>query len=196
MTSTQKCWICGILAAILALTESNAAAEPKSKSEQWRNDNACGVNCVYVLMRLNNLKIGYDALSDRLLGGERETSLLDLQKVSGDYGLQYETGRSTPEGLQSAKGAVICHTENPMTGKGHFVLVLRADKEGVVAMDGTTCVLRRFDWSTFRSTWSGFVLFPKGAKTLPTTEVGTFAVGFAATWGCLSLVPRLRRRQQ
>jgi len=191
-------WI-ALAAAAVAADEakppaSASAPTPPTTIDQWRNDNACGVNCVYVLMKLHNLDVGYDALFHRLLDGGKETSLLDLQRVVNAYGLKYEGGRSTPEGLQKARKAVVCHTENPITGKGHFILVLRADAEGVVAMDGTTCVLRRYDWSTFRSTWSGYVLFPRESRSRLTGELATFAVGFGATWGCLAFAPRLRRR--
>ena len=63
-------------------------------------------------------------------------------------------------------------------------------------MDGTTCVLRRSDWTTFRATWSGFVLFPKESKFLTATDIVTFVVTFGMTLGCLTIVPRLRRRSR
>jgi ABC-type bacteriocin/lantibiotic exporter with double-glycine peptidase domain len=194
MTPNRHRGVAWVTAALLAFAGAISSAAPPAPPEQWRNDNACGVNCLYVLLKLSDVKVDYGALFARLLRGERETSLLDLQRVAGEYGLRCEGGRSTPQGLQSARGAVICHTENAITGKGHFVLVLRADEDGVVTMDGTTCLLRRASWSTFRTTWSGYVLFPKESSTARVAGVATFAASLVATWVGLSLVPRLLRR--
>ena len=107
------------------------ARRPRPSPDQWRNDIACGVNCLYVLLKLHDVKVDYGHLFDNMLRAGRETSLLDIQRAGAEYGLRYEKGRSTPEGLQSPTKAVICHTENPVTGKGHFVPVLRADADGV-----------------------------------------------------------------
>jgi len=146
-----------LMASVLAMGSSEPV---RPTLEQWRNDNACGVNCLYVLLRTRDIEVQYGRLMESLLNGDRQTSLLDLKLAASRAGLPCHIRQASPAQLQQLGGPVICHWENPMSGRGHFVLVLKSGDDGLLTMDGTSCLLRRVDWTTFRKNWTGYVITP------------------------------------
>lgn len=150
---------------------------PATALERWRSENACGVNCLYVMLDVYGINVNYTQLMGRLIGGIEETSLLDLKRAAVEKGLACEMGKTTPEGLRRATGPVICHCEDELTGRGHFVLVLKSDRDGLVTMDGTTCLLRRLDWTSFDKNWSGYVLYTSPDRMWSGTGLLSVATG-------------------
>jgi len=138
---------------------------PASQDELvWRCKRACGVNCLYVLLRDYRIETDYDGLLQELYAAapEGENSLADLTRAAEARGLPLVAARTTPFGLRDLEKPVIVHIE-PAEGDsgGHFVLVLDTTDDAVTVMDGTTATITRRNWREFNQRWSGCVLLVK-----------------------------------
>jgi hypothetical protein len=131
------------------------------KKAQWRSENNCGANCLFVMSRLFDIQPDYDDLVKRVVVREGGSSLKDLKEASEAIGIPAEAAKTNPQGLRRLSKPVICHEEMPSNGAGHYVLVLKTDGEIVTYMDGSTCLVREMSWNDFEKEWTGYILLPR-----------------------------------
>ena len=111
----------------------------------WCSEKTCGVNCLYFLLRAGNISPDYEQLSQEMVRQESLTSLTGLKRCAERHGLTCALGKTNPAGLEKLPMPLIAHFDLVgVRGKsgGHFVVVLRANAEGVVYVDGTLAEIR------------------------------------------------------
>ena len=166
---TSKSVVLSLLLLIVHLVVSPSAfaqVDPSTMFDTqivWRDQRACGVNSLYVLLRLHGCDSDYSQLSSELFDASRGgyTSLANLRDVASRRGLDLEMGRTSPDVLHEMSKPVIAHIEPQEEGEwGHYVVVLDANEDTVRTMDGTTAIVMTRPWREFASLWSGHVLYP------------------------------------
>jgi Peptidase C39 family len=150
----------------------------------WRHDKVCGVNCLYILLRMKGHVANYTSLLDELIvaPGKSVASLADLKEVAGRHGVQCAIGKTTPAGLKGLAPPVIAHLEDVTQNGdnfGHFVLVLKSNDDGVTYLDGSTAETFTKPWQVFERRWSGFVLYPRSPTSRPFLWCSCFALGLS-----------------
>ncbi len=153
----------------LASTSSLSASDgtelqPHANGEDmvWRSEKMCGVNCVYFLLRAGNIIPDYERLSREMVRQDSLTSLTDLKRCAETHGLRCALGKTNPAGLGKLPMPLIAHFDLVgVRGKsgGHFVVVLRANDDGVVYVDGTLAEIRVVSAAEFQRVWSGYILY-------------------------------------
>lgn len=187
---------CMVLFCIGSAWNASAAEHERASSSDmvWRAENCCGVNALYVLLRVKGLAPDYRALRSSLLASQTATSLGDLRRCADGYGLPCASARSTPEGLRSLPKPLIAHMEvldGRAASVGHFVVVLRCTADEVLCMDGTTGDIQSMSWRDFQRAWTGYVLCSRG-QSRPGFALLAFAM--AGTLAALTVDLMLRRR--
>jgi ABC-type bacteriocin/lantibiotic exporter with double-glycine peptidase domain len=142
------------------------------------------------MLRIHGIGCDYQALTDELYAASPDgfNSLTDLKKAAGRRGLALEVGRTTPEALLTLEKPVVAHIE-PLEagGGGHFILVLSADEDTVICMDGTTAMVRKRSWREFAQRWSGHILYPAPPASAAQVWAGYLAVGLLGAGAALVL---------
>jgi len=163
----------------------------------WRTRRACGVNCLYVLLRTYRIETDYEQLMHDLYAAapEGESSLADLQAAAAARGLPLAAGKTSLESLRALEKPVIAHIEGAVgrTG-GHFVLVLETNENAVKVMDGTSAAIVTKTWREFAQSWSGYLLLVKPPLS-PAQEWVLWAVCLALGGGLGLGVDRLLHRR-
>jgi len=161
-------------------------------SETWRVAQKCGVNALYVALRLHGKQVDYRELESRLPVGEDGSTLADMKACARAFGLHAEVVKATPEALTRCRLPVIAHCEQERSRSGHYIVVMSVTPAGVQFIDGTTTAISTLTTSEFKQLWTGYLLvfenrlwwsllFP-GAAILGLCSIGL------ATWA------RLRER--
>lgn len=129
-------------------------------SAAWRTERRCGINALYVLLSICNQRVGYDSLVSDFSSSNalQDASLLTIIRISNSHGVPLAAVKTGPEGLIKAPKPGIAHYESESGDVGHYVLVLDADMQGVVLMDGTDLSIMRYSWRYFATRWSGNLL--------------------------------------
>jgi predicted double-glycine peptidase len=127
----------------------------------WRVTRNCGVNCLYVLLRVNGRSVVYKDLMNDLHARSSgfQNSMTDLLHTARDWGLQCQLGKTTIDSLESLPKPVIAHVEKGSPETGHFVLVMKIGPEGIEVMDGTTGSLITLTTREFAQGWTGYILY-------------------------------------
>jgi hypothetical protein len=182
-----------------SLANDRPAGAPARDPAQivWRSQRACGVNSLYVLLKVHGHSPNYIELNEQLLSSGREPSLADLQRSASAHQLPCEVGKATPAVLDRLAKPVLAHldiSEDTQTAElGHFVLVLATAPESITAMDGTTGMIRAMPRPEFERRWTGYILYTPAAEGVPWGSVlACGLLGLVLAWGVQKLV---RRRQ-
>jgi Peptidase C39 family len=176
--------------ASMAFSQAADTAQTPADQRTWREQRACGVNCLYTMLRIHGIQCDYQNLTDELYAVSPNgfNSLTDLKEAAGRRGLAVEVGRTTPEALITLTKPVVAHIE-PLEagGSGHFVVVLAVDEETVQCMDGTTAMVRKRSWREFAERWSGHILYPVPPASAAQVWAGYLAVGLFGAGAALVL---------
>jgi hypothetical protein len=127
----------------------------------WRSENQCGLNSLYVLLRLAGIDVDYHDVRRRYPNNGQPTSILTLQDLASQFGLELTAGKTNVVGLQRVAKPVIAHFETVATrgeASGHYVVVTNVNEQQVTYVDGTTAETRSVSWEDFNKLWTGFVL--------------------------------------
>lgn len=146
----------------------------------WRSGKVCGVNCLYLMLRLGGVAVDYGDLLEELLPDNSETSLTSMMRSARRHGLDCAMGKTDPEGLKAVSKPVVAHGESferSDSDVGHFVLVLKTTDEGVSYVDGTTALMQSRSWRDFEREWSGYILYRDGGA----------GMSRAMTWASVAL---------
>ena len=130
----------------------------------WRlaaENNRCGVNAVYLLLRAQGHSVDYEELVDSFAVPESGASLLDLTTLlerSGYAAIPAKLSRSDALSLGSP---FIAHWEGgPSAISGHYVLVLHCNEAALHVIDGTTARRYTISWPDFSRNWTGYAIIP------------------------------------
>jgi hypothetical protein len=127
---------------------------------EWESGAACGANCMYLLLNLEHQPATLDELRAQLPTTGRGASMAELADCASRHGLKTRILQVSPRGLVSCRFPMIVRmgTED-MRDDAHYMLVLRATKEGQVeAIDGTSGQQFVLPASVFNKHFTGYVL--------------------------------------
>lgn len=124
----------------------------------------CGLEGLYVVCHLRGVEVGYDRLAGLLRpGADGRSTLADLERAALAVGLRPVSARVGPERLPALPMPAIVQFRS-LRGDApadHFVVLLGADRDGVVLLDPPRPAARQ-DRDSFSRRWTGVVLtFPE-----------------------------------
>jgi hypothetical protein len=163
------------------------APRPKQgehKVGSWRTPMFCGVNSMYAFLRLHGAQVSHRQMEDELPVGQAGSTLKDMREVACRHGVTARVVRATPEQLWRCELPVIAHLEKESTddfdnqARGHFVVLVQADRRVVSYIDGTTGFVETKEADQFLRQWSGLLL-----ARAPATWPGAYFAGAAAAVG-------------
>ncbi|MGO9471241.1 MAG: cysteine peptidase family C39 domain-containing protein [Isosphaeraceae bacterium] len=126
----------------------------------WQTGPYCGLNCLYVILRLHGRQISYDKLKNEVRTTLDGATLLELKTAGTRYGLEMSVLKVSPQGMDRVEHPVIAllgDGDGPDV-KGHFVVVYNNTEDTVEVIDGTTGNLNRISKGLFNRAFSGYVL--------------------------------------
>ena len=155
---------------------------------------ACGVNSLYLFLNLHEHQTDFETLKSKVAIGENGTSLYDLQNVAATLGFPVETVRCSYSSLCSLSMPVIAWiNRNPGEPHesviGHFIVLIRANDEGVVYLDGTSGEQSAMTQTYFVEQWNGMIVRETNHKKPLLTDriaLSIFLIGIALIllhWG-------------
>jgi hypothetical protein len=156
---------------------SAAQLQAPNRREIWRSTRVCGVNCLYILLRISGKDVDYSQLCDSSLTDTKYNSLAELAESAQGYDLRVQCYQLSPDQLRRSPMPLIAHLDQQSVKgqtRGHFILVLATSTNRVTYVDGTTAQIKSVDWAKFQKEWSGsaLVLIPDN----PLVTCQTFVV--------------------
>lgn len=130
----------------------------------WRSGPFCGVNATYAFLRLLDVDVSYDDLSNRIPVTAAGSNLEDMKRCVLDFGVAATVVQSTPSDLLDIPKPFIALFERDEregyepSARGHYVVVLDANKHSVRYIDGATARIEGRSAEKFVRDWSGFLL--------------------------------------
>lgn len=126
----------------------------------WQTGPYCGLNCLYVLLRLHGRRVSYDKLKNEVRTTQRGATLLELKTAAARHGLEMSILKVSPQNMDRVRYPVIAllgDGDGPDV-KGHFVVVYNNTEDTVEAIDGTTGSLNHISRGVFNRAFSGYIL--------------------------------------
>lgn len=158
--------------------------------EPWQEGNACGANCLFVLLRLYGCAVTHEEVVSGLPRESRGSHLGALQDYAVSRGVRAEVCRATPAVLDRLPLPAIAHL-----GEGandHFVVLCAVTERQVQVLDGTRGQLQWLDKGAFEHQWSGYMLLAQEPPLVELWHLGIWALaGWLLAW---LMVNRLGRR--
>jgi hypothetical protein len=149
----------------------------------------CGLDSLFVLLRLTGHDVTYDQTRAAVPIGPMGSSLLELQQAASRLGAKTTLSRCSMAELMHRPKPVIAYLKRaagPEAGVGHFVVVVSADETGVEIADSAVATFLKYNPSHFEEEWSGHILSPAPAQTwfrpLTLTAVGGVWLGVGLLW--------------
>lgn len=123
----------------------------------------CGVNALYVFLRLHNVSCSYEDLSRELPLEEKGANMLDLKIVSHSHGCEAEVIQIGPFQLAAKLPAVARLASVSTQSEGHFVVVTKMSDSNVYVVDSTAGGLIKMPRGVFEREFSGYALVHGGS---------------------------------
>jgi len=176
-------------AACLLCAVARAEGEPPPGAG-WRLDQQlCGVNSTYVMLKLNGRPVTYDELKASLPVGADGTSLRAMRDALTAWGQPARVVRGNVGQLPSIRFPVIAHLERDepaefaVSRRGHYVVLLGLDAiDGVRFIDGTSGRMQTQPVATFFRQWSGYLIEPDEPRWQIGPMLMTALCGVIAAW--------------
>lgn len=135
------------------------AAKPTELDLQWRADARCGPNCLYLMLFMCGKKADYDVLMSKFKLETSGVNVADLVRTSEEFGLPLTPLRTNAVALAEAPLPAIVHCRSVVSEGGHYLLLLRIDKnDTMTVIGGTTGQMERMAKGDFYDLWTGVVL--------------------------------------
>lgn len=145
---------------------------PLREIDKWQTAPYCGVNSLYVLLRVLGQSADMTELRTAVPVTDRGASMLDLQDAARKHGLDLAVlSIKRPSDLARERRPFIAlmtssgfgPADGTAPSMGHYVVVLRIDTADdgtstITAVDGTTAKLARLDGAKFNRAFSGYAL--------------------------------------
>jgi ATP-binding cassette subfamily B protein len=120
------------------------------------DESDCGAAALATICLFHRLPVGLQKMRD-MTGTDREgTNLLGLVEAAERLGLSAKAVKGPYEALMGIPLPAVAHIRRA-DGLGHFVVLFRADKRGVVISDPAEGI-KRIEIERFRQQWTGHLL--------------------------------------
>jgi len=136
---------------------SPAGQGPSAAKVAWRKTQRCGLNCLYVLLRIHGVEVSYQELADETVVGDQGSTFAELSRVARRHGFDLTPMRATWESIDDWPLPAVIHLESQNLDR-HYVLLLRREGEEFVIFDCTDGEVSRWGEGEIRDKWSGYVL--------------------------------------
>jgi hypothetical protein len=131
---------------------------------QERAKRECGLNSLYLLLRLAGHDVTYDQTREAVAISSRGTSLRELQQAASRLGVRTRVSRCSMAELLQTPKPVIAYLRlregAPLAEPGHYVVVLNADEAGVEVLDSAFAGSFKYPTSRWEVYWTGHILAP------------------------------------
>jgi hypothetical protein len=142
------------------------------KLASWQQRNACGPNCLYVLLACQGRRVPREELFQAFsLDNQKGVTLESLRRAACAYGVDAVIAQVRPEALAEVPLPAIAHLGG-RGGNDHFVLVTQVTAQQVKYLDGNWGFWETRERGDFEQEWSGYLLFCR-----QTTKPGWFLMG-------------------
>lgn len=139
-------------------TTRETVAKPSTRREPWRSEVYCGVNALYVMLRMLGVHATYDQLLKESSVGDRGSSMEELARVARLHGVTLTPMRGKAAGVASWPTPAIVHQQRRTDLMGHYVLYLGPSGDELLTLDCVSGQLASMSKGDFNDKWSGFVL--------------------------------------
>lgn len=152
----------GIIATAMARMSHVAAAPPVPvpppvQPVEWRHSKRCGLNCLYVMLRMRGAPVKYETLAAETEVTDKGTTMAELARVAGWHGISLQAMRATRDSIPQWPLPAIVHLQNQDLTT-HYVLLLRTSGTKYVMLDCNSGELRDWSQGEFLDKWTGHVL--------------------------------------
>jgi hypothetical protein len=148
-----------------ALRTSSGAAPRGALAPSVEADSPdCGANSLYVFLRLHNVGCSLADVRDEVRVTDHGASMRELKEAAGRHGLDAVVLSASPAELFTRLPAIARLSATGGEDRGHYVVVTRADENGVQLIDGTTGRLNQVARAAFEREFSGYALARRGRK--------------------------------
>lgn len=129
---------------------SGKAGDGSDHDRAWAASNraVCGANCLYTLMRINDLDVELAQIKSAISSTESGSSLLELKQVAEQLGASatlfkkptFELHDHQLPAIAFGRLGATVRADDPRDQMGHFVVILELDRKNrtVTYMDGTS----------------------------------------------------------
>lgn len=126
---------------------------------------ACGARACFLFGRLSGLSWDYSHVRVQFPSTEAGTSFTAIQEELKRQGIGCEVWRIDSSQLSEAPAPMIVFLRPDFAGSeiGHFMVLTKADVEGVSLIDPITGVSSTWGWHAFSDGWSGYCLVRTGS---------------------------------
>lgn len=140
--------------------QSSARLPSGATSPSWREPGKCGINSLYVYLKLNKISTSYNDLSETFKSTTKEgCSFEDLLQECRRLLPTAEIRRVNPQDMRLIEPPYIVHMEAPDEGSGgHFITVYWNETWGCYYIDGTSGLSNTIGWEDLESKASGYTL--------------------------------------
>lgn len=136
---------------------SAAAKELSASVVAWRKAQCCGVNCLYVTLRMHGIPVKYEELAEETAVGDQGSTFAELSRVARLHGLDLTPMQATRESVADWPLPAVLHLERQNLDR-HYVLLLRRQGDEYIILDCTSGEISAWGEGEFRDKWSGYVL--------------------------------------
>jgi hypothetical protein len=123
------------------------------------DEKRCGVNGLYMLMKMYAVDVDYNRVASSLPVTEKGSSLADMSRVAAELGFPAEVTLATPSSLHDHLPAIAHVRGSGPTG--HYYLICNdRNPYNLNVIDGTSGMYQRIDKGLFYRSWTGYLLVP------------------------------------
>lgn len=151
----------------LAGRDRRPAAASGAARPHWRSGPYCGVNAAYALLSLLGGDASYEHVRSQIRVSDAGSSITDIRDFLCGEGFEVTVVRANPSELVRTPAPFIAHFERDErqaympSGRGHFVVVISADRSAIRYIDGATAAIENRATQDFVRNWSGYLLVPQ-----------------------------------
>jgi len=157
------------------------AALMEQMEERFRS---CGLNCVYMMLSLENLSPDYEELNRCVQIGPKGNNMVELRDAARQFGLDTTVYQCDINDLDQCPTPFIAYMKPvPDRPNGHFIVVLEPSRRMFRVMDGSFPWVGTMTPERFRNEWGGRVL----GKTIHERPARTWGISIGGL-GCLVLL--------
>eukprot|EP00456_Euglypha_rotunda_P018474 TRINITY_DN1659_c0_g1_i5.p2 TRINITY_DN1659_c0_g1~~TRINITY_DN1659_c0_g1_i5.p2 ORF type:complete len:256 (+),score=16.79 TRINITY_DN1659_c0_g1_i5:117-770(+) len=139
-------------------------SKPTRVPDAWSRsaDLDCAKNALYMYLALCDYKATLDEVRSTLAVGEKGASMLDIKAAAQHFGAELQVVNGSVDSLTSRLPAIVRMAPKEASGDiGHFVVLVKSDKDMVTFLDGSDGVASTASLNAFSSDYSGYaVLHP------------------------------------
>jgi ABC-type bacteriocin/lantibiotic exporter with double-glycine peptidase domain len=134
----------------------------------------CGLNALYMLLKLRDRSCTYDDLARELPLEKKGLSMLALRDASRRHGLNCEVAEAPPASLTPYVPLIVRMNSDKDPENGHYLVITSSDSDIIQAIDSANGTFRMMKQGAFERQYSGYALVPSSTAPLSLTESFNF----------------------